>query len=75
MGIGPVKGLERKEADSSGFFDLELSGECDVTQLINRLEVPENKVGLVSVNKKTVNKNEPLHTGDRVIFFPFVAGG
>lgn len=46
-----------------------------VTKLIEKLGLPRHEVGNVVVNGKMAGGGTPLKSGDRVTFFPVIAGG
>jgi molybdopterin converting factor small subunit len=46
-----------------------------LTDLLARLEVPEGEVKTAFVNNRRKDEDYQLRDGDRVAFFPPVAGG
>lgn len=56
-------------------FDVDLAPDSVASVLIPLLGLPEPLVWAVSVNGEAVELDHPLRDGDRVSFFPPVAGG
>jgi len=57
-------------------FDVELEDPASLTDLILKLDIPENDVHLAIVNGRVVHdRSQILRMDDRVALFPPVGGG
>ena len=54
---------------------LELEPGCTVRQLRDRLGLPADQVKVVMRNHLQAELDEEVQDGDRIVFFPAVAGG
>lgn len=54
---------------------LQVSEGARVADLLARLGVPQDEVKTAFVNNRRQDEDYQLHDGDRVAFFPPVAGG
>ncbi len=48
---------------------------CTPAFIADRLQLDRERVGLITVDGRVVEWNEPLSSGQRVCFFPFINGG
>ena len=48
---------------------------CTPAHIADRLRLDRERVGLITVDGRVVEWVEPLSSGQRVCFFPFIAGG
>lgn len=58
-----------------GETDLEGSREWTVNELIENLGLPVHEVGNVIVNGRVAGSKARVNEGDKIIFFPVIAGG
>lgn len=59
-------------------FDIEAREYPDgtvVEQIVNELELPREKLGIVMVNSRHVDLDRVLRDGDTLALFPLVGGG
>ena len=57
-------------------FDVELEDNASLTDLIRRLEIPEDDVHLAIVNGRIIHeRTQVLLDADRVALFPPIGGG
>ena len=54
---------------------LEVEPGCTLRQLRDRLGLPAGEVKVVMRNHLQAELDEEVHDGDRIVFFPAVAGG
>ena len=54
---------------------VEVDGETTILGLLQRLNVPMDRVKIIFLNGIHASGNETLHEGDRIGVFPPVAGG
>jgi len=54
---------------------LEMPEEATVTDVIERMKLPEEQVRLIFVNGRHAGRDQVLRPGDRVGIFPPVGGG
>jgi molybdopterin converting factor small subunit len=54
---------------------LEVAPGCTMAQLRDRLGLPADEVKLVMRNHVQAHLDEEVRDGDRIVFFPAVAGG
>jgi sulfur-carrier protein len=62
----------------AGRFDIEIREYPDgtiVEQIVNELELPREKLGIVMVNSRHVDLDRVLQDGDTLALFPLVGGG
>lgn len=60
--------------DFNDSTDCEVADGADVSAVIRKLDLPEDKVELVFVNHKKATTDTKLADGDQVGFFPAVGG-
>jgi len=68
----------RKYHPSSGdsdAFNLELAAQAKLGDLITKLKIPRQEIGVLMVNGKWQKETQPLKDGDRVGIFPLIGGG
>ncbi len=73
-----VYGTLRKlfsEYDVDKGLEVETSNEATISDLISHLEIPINRVGVVSVNGDLVGKSHQLQSEDLVHVFQPIFGG
>lgn len=58
-----------------GPVELEDGTDWTVAKLVERLGLPRHEVGNAVVGGRVVGGNTPLKDGDKITFFPVVAGG
>jgi len=63
------------EAGAGGPLVLQIPEGTQLTDLLARLGVPEGEVKMAFVNNRRQDEDYQLRDGDRVAFFPPVAGG
>ena len=59
-------------------FDIEAREYPDgtvVEQIVDELELPREKLGIVMVNSRHVDLDRELHDGETLALFPLVGGG
>lgn len=61
--------------ETNGRLTLEVIEGTTVRDVLERVQVPEVEVGLVSVNGKLAPVETPLRDGDAVDVFPPIGGG
>ena len=54
---------------------LEVEPGCTLAQLRDRLGLPANEVKVAMRNHTQADLQDEAHDGDRIVFFPAVAGG
>ena len=54
---------------------MEVAPGCTMAQLRDQLGLPANEVKVVMRNHLQADLNDEIREGDRVVFFPAVAGG
>lgn len=62
----------------TGRFDIEAREYPDgtvVEQIVDELELPREKLGIVMVNSRHVDLDRVLRDGDTLALFPLVGGG
>jgi molybdopterin synthase sulfur carrier subunit len=52
-----------------------LAEKLTALDLLTQIQVPASEVAVVLVNGRHARLDERLHQGDRVAFFPAIAGG
>ena len=63
-GHDPLKGME-----------IEVPDDATAGDLIDQLNIPKKKVGIISVNGNLVKKTQPLQSGNIVRIYRPIAGG
>jgi molybdopterin converting factor small subunit len=63
------------EASVGEGVTLSLAEDAHISDLVNQLGVPQEKVNLTFINNRQQDDNYQLRDGDRVAFFPLIAGG
>ena len=63
-GHDPLKGMEMEVPDNSTAGDL-----------IDQLDIPKKKIGIISVDGNLVKKTQPLQRGNVVRIYRPIAGG
>lgn len=56
-------------------FDMKISEEMTVLQLLVQLSIPDEIIKMISLNGKLVKNTATLSDGDRLILFSTIAGG
>ncbi len=56
-------------------FVIELGDEAKLGNLLDKLEIPRQEVGILMVNGKWQKESYLLQDGDRLGFFPLIGGG
>jgi len=56
-------------------FSLNLDGPCDVASLVEKLGIPKNLVGSITVNKRRKSPDHVLSEGDTIAIIPAISGG
>jgi len=64
---------EKKE--DSDPFALELADGTKLGDLVNKLKIPRQEIGVLMVNGKWQKEDYPLKDGDRIGLFPLIGGG
>lgn len=62
----------------AGRFDIETRqypDETTVEQIIDELQLPREKLGIVMVNSRHVDLDREMHDGETLAIFPLVGGG
>ena len=68
--------LARYGPTQNSFFSVEIDAEETPENLIDRLKIPLEEVGIVVINEQLVKDyHTPLKPGDRVKMFGLVGGG
>ncbi len=65
----------KNDAKSGKPFEVDLSDNTNVTDLINILQVPVNEIQIVFINNIIQESSSSLKDGDVVGIFPPVGGG
>jgi len=63
------------ENDPINGFEVEVQKDSTVGDLINKLDIYQSKIGIVSINGKLVTKLKKLRKGDLVQIFQPIFGG
>lgn len=61
-------------ADSNP-FNMELEDKSNLGDLVNKLKIPRQEIGVLMVNGKWQKETQPLKDGDRIGIFPLIGGG
>ena len=56
-------------------FDMKISEEMTVLELLVHLSIPNEIIKMISLNDKLVKSTATLSDGDRLILFSTIAGG
>ena len=67
--------LEQYSPDGQAVFDCVLPDGATVQTLVRQLSVPEEMAGVIVLNDRNADFDNPLQDGDRVILIPPLAGG
>lgn len=62
-------------SNTCGHCTIEIPCGSTIRDLVRRLKIPENHVGLLLVNNQKSSINYQICNGDQIIIFPVVAGG
>jgi len=68
----------RKYHPSSGdseAFTMELGDKTSLGNLVDKLKIPRQEIGVLMVNGKWQKENYLLKDGDRIGIFPLIGGG
>ena len=55
--------------------ELEIIGNCKVKDLLNYLEIPQDKDKTILVNGRQANLDQKFKDGDKVVIYNLIAGG
>jgi len=61
--------------DGGDAFTIELEDKSRLADLVDKLKIPKEQVGVVMVNGKWEKEDYLLQEGDRVGLFPLIGGG
>ncbi|WAM34470.1 MoaD/ThiS family protein [Caldicellulosiruptor morganii] len=76
MKIGvEVNDFFRRYGSRVGRFELEIGENTSVQALLQKLNIPADKVGFVIVNQKRVDNDYVFSDNDSVYITPFATGG
>ncbi len=67
--------LEQYSPDGQAVFEYTLPDGATVQTLVRQLNVPEEMASVIVLNDRSVDFDDPLQDGDRVILIPPLAGG
>jgi len=67
--------LEQYSPDGQAVFEYTLPDGATVQTLVRQLKVPEEMAGVIVINGRSADFDNPLQDGDKVIFIPPLAGG
>ena len=67
--------LEQYSPDGQAVFEYTLPDGATVQTLVRQLKVPEEMAGVIVINGRSSDFDNPLQDGDRVILIPPLAGG
>ncbi len=68
-------GKKFPDHDPLNGFEIEIPKDASVSDLINQLDIPKSKIGLVSVQGRLVQAGEILKTGDYIRIYRPIFGG
>ena len=70
-------GLRRygPDTESSEAFSIELDDKAKLENLVDKLKIPREEIGVLMVNGKWEKESYLLQNGDRVGIFPLIGGG
>ena len=54
---------------------IDIDGGLKITEMLDQLQVPEDRRAVILLNGIHANGDEPLKEGDRIGVFPPIAGG
>lgn len=76
MRIGvEVNDFFEKYGSKTGKFEMEVEPGFNVRKLLQRLNIPQDRIGFVVVNQKRVDFDYILSEDDEVHILPFATGG
>ncbi|MFO7154419.1 MAG: MoaD/ThiS family protein [Caldicoprobacter oshimai] len=76
MRIGiEVNDFFEKYGSKTGKFKMEIDPGFNVQKLLQKLNIPQDRVGFVIVNQKRVDFDYVFSEGDEVHILPFATGG
>ncbi len=67
--------LEQYAPNGQAVFECTLPDGATVQTLVRELNVPEEMAGVIVLNGRNADFDDPLHEGDRVILIPPLSGG
>ena len=67
--------LEQYSPSGQAVFEYTLPDGAAVQTLINELKLPDEMAGVIVLNDRNADFDDPLHDGDRVTLIPPLAGG
>ena len=67
--------LEQYSPSGEAVFPYTLPEGATVQTLVRQLNVPEELAGVIVLNERSGDFEDPLHEGDRVTLIPPIAGG
>ncbi len=67
--------LDQYSPDGQAVFEYTLPDGATVQTLVRQLNVPEEMASVIVLNDRSVDFDDPLQDGDRVILIPPLAGG
>ncbi|MCM8900550.1 MoaD/ThiS family protein [Caldicoprobacter algeriensis] len=70
-----VNDFFEKYGSKTGKFEMEVEPGFNVQKLLQRLNIPLDRIGFVIVNEKRVDFDYILSEGDEVYILPFATGG
>ncbi len=68
-------GKEFPDHDPLNGFEVEISKDANIGDLIDRLDIPKSKIGLVSVQGRLVKTDKTLKQGDFIRIYGPIFGG
>ncbi len=71
--LGPLKKYKSKKLANSD--ELDIPEDYNIKDLINYLEIPEEKAKVILVNEENKKINYHLKESDRLTIFSFISGG
>ena len=54
---------------------LEIESNQTISQLIEALEIPKERIGIISINGRRADESTRLKDGDALAIFPMIEGG
>ena len=67
--------LEQYSPNGQAIFEYTLPDGAAVQTLIRELKLPDEMAGVIVLNERTADFDDPLQDGDRVTLIPPLAGG
>lgn len=61
--------------EDSDAFALELADGAKLGDLVEKLKIPRQEIGVLMANGKWQKEDYPLKDGDRIGLFPLIGGG